>query len=119
MDDTDLVNQHSNEISEEDKELLQSYHHSFDDEKVDLDLIVALLTYICDNSQEGKHCKENRSTIAISKAAYIVHCRCIAVSCSGRISISAPTSALQYSKEVNLKCVVLSCDRYVIDTSVL
>ncbi|XP_072038537.1 3'-5' RNA helicase YTHDC2-like [Amphiura filiformis] len=52
-DDADLVKQHSNEISEEDKELLQAYHHSFDDERVDLDLVLALLTYICDNSQEG------------------------------------------------------------------
>ena len=41
------------ETSEEDKELLMAYHHSFDDERVDLDLVVALLTYICDNSQEG------------------------------------------------------------------
>ena len=52
--DIDLEKQHSAEISEEDKELLQAYHHSFDDERVDLNLIVALLTYICDNSQEGE-----------------------------------------------------------------
>ncbi len=36
-----------------------------------------------------------------------VHCICVAVSCSGRISISAPTTALRHCKEVNLRCSAL------------
>ncbi|XP_033121798.1 3'-5' RNA helicase YTHDC2-like [Anneissia japonica] len=48
----DLVKQ-SDDISLEDKELLEAYHHSFDDEKVDIDLILSLLHYIIKNSQEG------------------------------------------------------------------
>ncbi|XP_071964049.1 3'-5' RNA helicase YTHDC2-like [Antedon mediterranea] len=48
----DLVKQ-SNDISLEDKELLEAYHHSFDDNKVDVDLIISLLQYIVRNSQEG------------------------------------------------------------------
>ena len=51
-DETELLRAHS-EISSEDRELLQAYHHSFDDERVDLDLILTLLEYICGNSQEG------------------------------------------------------------------
>ncbi len=41
------------------------------------------------------------------KGAFIVHCSCVVVSCSGRISVSAPTTALRYCKEVNLRCSVL------------
>ena len=37
------------------------------------------------------------------KAAFIVHCSCIAVSCSDRISVSAPTTAFRCCKEVNLR----------------
>ncbi|XP_071478246.1 3'-5' RNA helicase YTHDC2-like [Diadema antillarum] len=51
-DEEELLKSH-NEISAEDRELLQAYHHSFDDEKVDLNLILALLNYICSHSQEG------------------------------------------------------------------
>ncbi|ROL53875.1 putative ATP-dependent RNA helicase YTHDC2 [Anabarilius grahami] len=45
----DLLESH---ISE-DQELLKAYHHSFDDEKVDLDLILHLLFNICQSSDEG------------------------------------------------------------------
>ncbi|XP_071794185.1 3'-5' RNA helicase YTHDC2-like isoform X2 [Asterias amurensis] len=50
--ETDLI-EDSSDITAEDKELLQAYHHSFDDERVDIKLIIALLTYILDNSEEG------------------------------------------------------------------
>ena len=43
----------------------------------------------------------------------------VAVSCSGCISVSALTTALQYCKKVNLRCSALSCGRYVIDTLVM
>ena len=54
----------------------------------------------------------------VSKAAFIVYCICVAVSCSGRISVSAPTTALRYCKEVNLtavRCVELQqiSNRYI------
>ncbi|TRY87943.1 hypothetical protein DNTS_005233 [Danionella cerebrum] len=41
------------ELSAEDQMLLQSYHHSFDDEKVDLDLVLHLLQSILQSSDEG------------------------------------------------------------------
>ncbi|XP_023236112.1 probable ATP-dependent RNA helicase YTHDC2 [Centruroides sculpturatus] len=40
-------------ISEEDKELLDIYYHSFDDDKVDLDLILCLLQKIISSRDEG------------------------------------------------------------------
>lgn len=42
------------ELSVQDQELLKAYHHSFDDEKVDLDLIMHLLFNICQSSDEGE-----------------------------------------------------------------
>ncbi|XP_038072672.1 3'-5' RNA helicase YTHDC2-like isoform X2 [Patiria miniata] len=51
-DESDLIKD-SADISAEDRELLQAYQHSFDDERVDLNLILALLTNISDKSQEG------------------------------------------------------------------
>ncbi|CAL9682575.1 unnamed protein product [Knipowitschia caucasica] len=41
------------ELSPEDQELLKLYHHSFDDEYVDLDLIMALLHHVCSTTNEG------------------------------------------------------------------
>ncbi|XP_053726365.1 3'-5' RNA helicase YTHDC2 isoform X1 [Synchiropus splendidus] len=41
------------ELSAEDQETLKQYHHSFDDELVDVDLIIELLYYICSTSSEG------------------------------------------------------------------
>ena len=45
------------------------------------------------------------STSVVLNPAFIVHYSCIAVSCSGCISVSAPTTAVQYCKEVNLSAV--------------
>uniref|UniRef100_A0AAR2LMR3 RNA helicase n=1 Tax=Pygocentrus nattereri TaxID=42514 RepID=A0AAR2LMR3_PYGNA len=47
LDESSLVQSSSAELSAEDQELLKAYHHSFDDEKVDLDLIMHLLYNIC------------------------------------------------------------------------
>ncbi|XP_038589485.1 3'-5' RNA helicase YTHDC2 isoform X1 [Micropterus salmoides] len=41
------------ELSAEEQELLKLYHHSFDDEYVDLDLIMDLLHNICSTSSDG------------------------------------------------------------------
>lgn len=43
-------------ISMEDKELLEAYQNTFDDDRVDIDLILTLIGYICQNSTEGKYC---------------------------------------------------------------
>ncbi|GAA6095870.1 3'-5' RNA helicase YTHDC2 isoform X1 [Tachysurus ichikawai] len=53
LDESSLVQSHSEELSAQDQELLKAYHHSFDDEKVDLDLIMHLLFNICQSSDEG------------------------------------------------------------------
>ncbi|XP_058239188.1 3'-5' RNA helicase YTHDC2 [Hemibagrus wyckioides] len=53
LDESSLVQSHSGELSAQDQELLKAYHHSFDDEKVDLDLIMHLLFNICQSSDEG------------------------------------------------------------------
>lgn len=41
------------ELSPEDQELLKLYHHNFDDEFVDLNLIMALLHHICSTTNDG------------------------------------------------------------------
>lgn len=43
------------EMSLEDQELLRLYHHSFDDQWVDLELIMNLLHNICSNTSDGKY----------------------------------------------------------------
>ncbi|KAL2100516.1 hypothetical protein ACEWY4_004910 [Coilia grayii] len=53
LDESSLVQACSGELSAEEQELLKVYHHSFDDEKVDLDLIMHLLFNICQSSDEG------------------------------------------------------------------
>ncbi|XP_036384365.1 3'-5' RNA helicase YTHDC2 [Megalops cyprinoides] len=53
LDESSLVQAATTELSAEDQELLKVYHHSFDDEKVDLDLIMHLLYNICQSSDEG------------------------------------------------------------------
>ncbi|XP_067295893.1 3'-5' RNA helicase YTHDC2 [Pseudorasbora parva] len=53
LDESSLVQTASSELSSEDQELLKAYHHSFDDEKVDLDFILHLLVNICQSSDEG------------------------------------------------------------------
>uniref|UniRef100_UPI003AAAF468 3'-5' RNA helicase YTHDC2 isoform X2 n=1 Tax=Centroberyx gerrardi TaxID=166262 RepID=UPI003AAAF468 len=52
-DEAALVQSGSAELSAEDQELLQFYHHSFDDDRVDLDLIMHLLHNICSTSSDG------------------------------------------------------------------
>lgn len=44
----------SAELSAEDQELLKLYHHTFDDEWVDLDLIMDLLHNICSTTTDGE-----------------------------------------------------------------
>lgn len=41
------------ELSEEEKELLNLYQHSFDDDKVDIELILSLVIKILSTSKEG------------------------------------------------------------------
>uniref|UniRef100_A0A672JVH0 RNA helicase n=1 Tax=Sinocyclocheilus grahami TaxID=75366 RepID=A0A672JVH0_SINGR len=53
LDESSLVQTAASELNPEDQELLKAYHHSFDDEKVDLDLILHLLSNICQSSDEG------------------------------------------------------------------
>lgn len=54
LDESSLVHANAGELSSEDRELLKAYHHSFDDEKVDLDLIMHLLYNICHSCDAGK-----------------------------------------------------------------
>ncbi|RMB97066.1 hypothetical protein DUI87_26349 [Hirundo rustica rustica] len=53
LDESSLVRTSHSELSAEDRELLTAYHHSFDDEKVDLDLIMHLLYNICHSCESG------------------------------------------------------------------
>lgn len=41
------------ELSEEEKELLNLYQHSFDDDRVDIELILSLVIKILSTSKEG------------------------------------------------------------------
>ncbi|XP_044030649.1 3'-5' RNA helicase YTHDC2 isoform X2 [Siniperca chuatsi] len=53
LDESALVQSGSVVLSTEEQELLKLYHHSFDDEWVDLDLIMDLLHNICSTSSDG------------------------------------------------------------------
>ncbi|XP_074669561.1 3'-5' RNA helicase YTHDC2 isoform X2 [Strix aluco] len=53
LDESSLVQTSGSDLSAEDRELLKAYHHSFDDEKVDLDLIMHLLYNICCSCDAG------------------------------------------------------------------
>ncbi|XP_029300796.1 3'-5' RNA helicase YTHDC2 isoform X2 [Cottoperca gobio] len=53
QDESTLEQCGSAEISIEEQELLKLYHHSFDDDWVDLDLIMDLLHHICSTTSEG------------------------------------------------------------------
>ncbi|XP_059214340.1 3'-5' RNA helicase YTHDC2 isoform X2 [Centropristis striata] len=53
LGESTLVQCASAEMSSEEQELLKLYHHSFDDERVDLDLIMDLLNNICSTTTEG------------------------------------------------------------------
>lgn len=49
-----LVQCESTELITEEQELLKLYHHNFDDEWVDLDLIMDLLHYIFSITSDGE-----------------------------------------------------------------
>ncbi|XP_040915601.1 3'-5' RNA helicase YTHDC2 isoform X2 [Toxotes jaculatrix] len=53
LDEFTLVQRGGAELSTEEQELLKLYHHSFDDEWVDLDLIMDLLHNICSTTCDG------------------------------------------------------------------
>ncbi|XP_010285245.1 PREDICTED: probable ATP-dependent RNA helicase YTHDC2, partial [Phaethon lepturus] len=53
LDESSLVQTGGSDLSAEDRELLKAYHHSFNDEKVDLDLIMHLLYHICHSCDAG------------------------------------------------------------------
>ncbi|XP_069738647.1 3'-5' RNA helicase YTHDC2-like isoform X1 [Phaenicophaeus curvirostris] len=53
MDESSLVQKSGSDLSAEDRELLKAYHHSFDGEKVDLDLIMHILYNICHGCGAG------------------------------------------------------------------
>ncbi|XP_029204296.2 3'-5' RNA helicase YTHDC2-like [Acropora millepora] len=52
VDETALEKE-SEELNDEDRELLSVYHRTFDDDKIDRDLVISLVGYICTSSQEG------------------------------------------------------------------
>lgn len=54
LDESALVQCESTEVTAEEQELLKLYHHSFDDERVDLDLIMDLLHYIFSTTSDGE-----------------------------------------------------------------
>ena len=43
-----------------------------------------------------RHAMHDRTTPHKHSAAFIVHCSCVAVSCSTRIAVSVPTTAVRY-----------------------
>ncbi|XP_028912181.1 3'-5' RNA helicase YTHDC2 isoform X2 [Ornithorhynchus anatinus] len=53
LDEHSLVLKNGNDLKLEARDLLKSYHHSVDDEKVDLDLIMHLLFNICRGDDTG------------------------------------------------------------------
>ncbi|KAK5603357.1 3'-5' RNA helicase ythdc2 [Crenichthys baileyi] len=53
LEESALIQCSPTELSSEEQELLQLYHHSFDDQLVDLDLIMTLLHNICTTTDEG------------------------------------------------------------------
>ncbi|XP_013405941.1 probable ATP-dependent RNA helicase YTHDC2 [Lingula anatina] len=71
-DDEDLLKETEMTVSEEDKQLLNLYHHSFDDDKVDTDLILALLHKIQDSQEEGEFCMETLVWLMAVKAGSLV-----------------------------------------------
>ncbi|XP_056289320.1 3'-5' RNA helicase YTHDC2 isoform X2 [Pseudoliparis swirei] len=52
-DESALLQAEGADMSAEEQELLKLYHHSFDDEQVDMDLIMDLLHNICSTTSEG------------------------------------------------------------------
>lgn len=54
LDDSAVAQCGSAKMSTEEQELVTQYHHSFDDELVDLDLIMDLLDNICSSAGDGE-----------------------------------------------------------------
>ena len=52
-DESQLMKQ-AQTLSAEDRDLLSAYHHSFDDEKVDIELVLCLIYKIHSGTQEGR-----------------------------------------------------------------
>uniref|UniRef100_A0A8C4IFS5 RNA helicase n=1 Tax=Dicentrarchus labrax TaxID=13489 RepID=A0A8C4IFS5_DICLA len=55
LDESTLMQCGNTELGTEEQELLKLYHHSFDDEWVDLDLIMDLLHNICSTNSDGEY----------------------------------------------------------------
>uniref|UniRef100_A0A1A8UM43 RNA helicase n=1 Tax=Nothobranchius furzeri TaxID=105023 RepID=A0A1A8UM43_NOTFU len=53
LEDDALMQHGAPELNAEEQELLRVYHHSFDDQRVDLDLIMTLLHNICSTTSDG------------------------------------------------------------------
>ena len=69
----------SSVLSAEDRDLLACYHHGFDDEKVDIDLIICLLYAVHSQPREGCRllfvCKTHSLLVYISVWRSEFHCR--------------------------------------------
>lgn len=61
LEESALTPAGSAELSLEEQELLKLYHHSFDDQWVDLELIMTLLYNLCSTTSEGEP-QEHRRT---------------------------------------------------------
>ena len=53
--DESLLIKQSSVLTAEDRDLLACYHHGFDDDRVDIDLIICLLYAIHSQSREGDY----------------------------------------------------------------
>ncbi len=102
--------------------ILRPFPFSFKDDKnrykeIAQRLFWAYTTYIATSkSFQGQHQVKhfvNKLTSLfllsnfVPKASFMLHCICVAVSCSAHISVSALTTALWYCKEVNWRCSAL------------
>jgi hypothetical protein len=54
-----LLSDEDPELGEEEKELLDIYHHSFNDENIDMDLLMALLCDIHTSQDKGKSARSD------------------------------------------------------------
>uniref|UniRef100_A0A8C8F0K5 R3H domain-containing protein n=1 Tax=Oncorhynchus tshawytscha TaxID=74940 RepID=A0A8C8F0K5_ONCTS len=72
LDEWSLVQAATTETSPEDQDLLKEYHHSFDDEQVDLDLIMHLLQNICTSSEEGERLKKSSDYLIVLCGDYLM-----------------------------------------------
>ena len=67
-----LVEKDSSAVSEGDKLLLEAYHHSWDDAKVDLDLVLSLLHLIHSAKRDG----ESRRVVIVVVDAHTAERSC-------------------------------------------